>query len=222
MTPPSAASVTSSSEAPTSSPVKLRTALPLALRAALGRARVTRAHTRAPADEAPEVRGLGQRTLAARRGDLQGVALAQVVEQPSRARTSPGSTPSGWSMKTRRQRRRAPRRGAPRRRARSRRAASRSLSAMRSSAVNRVLTQKERPAPTLGTAAGACATTRKLSGRASASAGCRVYKLGAAPAAALRPVRRRAGRGRGTAGSPCARAAASTRARAAGTRIASR
>ena len=86
MTPPSAASVTSSSEAPTSSPVKLRARLARAA-LALGRegTRVARAHARAPADEAAEVRGLGQRALGARRGDLQRVALAQVVERQRHA-----------------------------------------------------------------------------------------------------------------------------------------
>jgi hypothetical protein len=77
MTPPSAASVISSSEAPTSSPVKLRAALALACQGT----RVARAHACAAADEAAEVRGLGQRTLDARRGDLQRVALAQVGER---------------------------------------------------------------------------------------------------------------------------------------------
>src|SRR6185312_5609954 len=43
--------------------------------------RMAHAHTRAPADEAPEVRGLGQRTVAAGRGDLQRVTLAEVVQQ---------------------------------------------------------------------------------------------------------------------------------------------
>ncbi len=84
MTPPSAASVTSSSEAPTSSPVKLapRRAGSARRPPASTGARVARAHARAAPDEAAEVRGLGQRALAAGRGDLQRVALAQVVQQP--------------------------------------------------------------------------------------------------------------------------------------------
>ena len=46
-----------------------------------GRARLARTHAGAAADEAAEVGGLGQRTLAARRGDLQRVALAQLAQQ---------------------------------------------------------------------------------------------------------------------------------------------
>ena len=84
MTPPSAASVISSSEAPTSSPVKLLTALARAL--ALGGA--TRLGPSGDGGCA-RVRGgrrsggsarLGQRALAAGRGDLQRVALAQIAE----------------------------------------------------------------------------------------------------------------------------------------------
>ena len=83
MTPPSAARVTSSSEAPTSSPVKMLRAALLDVPcppAAPCRARVAGAHARAPSDEAAEVRRLGQRALGAGRGDLERVALAKVVE----------------------------------------------------------------------------------------------------------------------------------------------
>ena len=116
MTPPSAASVTSSSEAPTSSPVKLATILDWWLlgeccpsRARLlgeagGGARVARAHTRAPSDEAAEVSRLGQRTLAARRGDLQRVALTELASSSVTRSHMPSVTPWGWSMNTRRQR----------------------------------------------------------------------------------------------------------------------
>ncbi len=79
MTPPSAASVTSSSEAPTSSPVKLFAARRSLAGSPIGQ-RLACAHPRAAPDEAAEVGGLGQRTLAAWRGDLERVALAQVVQ----------------------------------------------------------------------------------------------------------------------------------------------
>ena len=88
MTPPSAANVTSFSVAPTSSPVKLRTGRAAARAFAVelhDRPGVTRAHARTAPDEAAEVSGLGQRALAAGRGDLERVALAQVVQQQRHA-----------------------------------------------------------------------------------------------------------------------------------------
>jgi hypothetical protein len=42
--------------------------------------RLVRAHARPAPEEAPEVRGLGERALQPGRGDLEGVALAQVAE----------------------------------------------------------------------------------------------------------------------------------------------
>ena len=70
-TPVSAATVTASSVAPSSSPVKLVMAVVAG----------ARAHARAPADVAAEVVGLGERPLGARRGDLQRVALAHLGQQ---------------------------------------------------------------------------------------------------------------------------------------------
>ena len=70
-TPVSAATVTVSSVAPTSSPVKL--VWPSSAPA--------RAHARATADEAAEVVGLGERALRARRGDLERVALAHLRQE---------------------------------------------------------------------------------------------------------------------------------------------
>ena len=58
--------MTASSVAPSSSPVKRAPAVVVA----------ARAHARAPADEAAEVLGLGQRALGPGRGDLERVALA--------------------------------------------------------------------------------------------------------------------------------------------------
>ena len=70
-TPVSAAIVTSASVAPTSSPVK-------DVWPSRG---VAQADAGAAAEEAAEVVGLGQRALAARRGDLERVALADLGQQ---------------------------------------------------------------------------------------------------------------------------------------------
>ena len=68
--PPSAATMTSSSEAPTSSPVKLR----------CPSLRLSRAHASLAADEATEVLGLDQRALRPGRGDLEARLGQQVAE----------------------------------------------------------------------------------------------------------------------------------------------
>ena len=70
-TPPSAATVTASSVA--------REQLAGEAAAAVG-LRAAGAHARAPADEAAEVLGLGERALGPGRGDLERVALAHVGE----------------------------------------------------------------------------------------------------------------------------------------------
>ena len=82
MTPPSAASVISLlGGAHELAGEALTARSPAALGRSRDRARVARAHARAAADEAAEVRGLGQRALGARRGDLERVALAQVGQR---------------------------------------------------------------------------------------------------------------------------------------------
>ena len=86
MTPPSAASVTSSlggADELAGEALDARAPRPGGARPRprTAGARVARAHAGAAADEAAEVGGLGQRALDAGRGDLQRVALAQVVEQ---------------------------------------------------------------------------------------------------------------------------------------------
>src|ERR1700690_3080793 len=58
---------------------------PLAVELRRAWTRVTRAHAGAVSNEATEVRGLGQRPLDAGRGDLERVALAQVVQRQRHA-----------------------------------------------------------------------------------------------------------------------------------------
>ena len=75
---PSAASVTSVSEAPTSSPVSCAGCGLRRVGADVGGDSPRGAHTSATPDEAAEVLGLGQRALEPGRGDLERVALAQL------------------------------------------------------------------------------------------------------------------------------------------------
>src|SRR4051794_37460125 len=103
ITPPSAASVTSSSEAPTSSPVKLRTVRASPWPRSTGRGWRTLTRARRPTKRrkcAGLVSGRsdpGEETSSEKRSRM---SFSSIVTRSHIAR----STPSGWSMKTRRQR----------------------------------------------------------------------------------------------------------------------
>ncbi len=106
MTPSSAASVTSSSEAPTSSPVKLRTALAPLLPSAP--ARTDGRDACAPARVARRSGGSGRAWSAgarcrARRPPASSARADRSAAAVTRSHIS-SVTPSGWSMNTRRQR----------------------------------------------------------------------------------------------------------------------
>ena len=205
MTPPSAASVTSS-EAPTSSPVKLARACAVRSPSRDG-ARVARAHAGAPADEAAEVLGLGQRALAARRGDLERVALAQVARAACVTRSHSASvTPSGWSMNTRRQR--PPTTSASSTSTPARSAARRALD---------ICLQRGHRLDSLRKKSGRRPLSVLLPAPARRHESC-PSSIASGRAPGMQPsgaARRRGARGRGTAGSRRARAAASTPAPAA-------